>query len=53
MRNLVRIGQAFQRRNFKDNEILYMYTAQVQGQITLRDKHLIVTERICYFDRTL
>ena len=38
-------------KTFKDYEILYI--AQGQGQITLGDKVLIVTERGCYFDHTL
>ena len=48
------IGQAVsEKKMFKDYDILYMYIAQGQGQITLGDKILIVTERICYFDHTL
>ena len=51
---LVKIGQAvLEKKLFKDYEILYMYIAQGQGQITLGDKILIVTERVCYFDHTL
>ena len=52
--NLVKIGQAVSEvKAFKDYEILFMYIAQGQGQITLDDKILIVTERVCYFDHTL
>ena len=54
MYNLVKIGQAVsEKKTFKDYVILYMYTAQGQGQITLRDKIMIVTKRVCYFDHTL
>ena len=31
---------------FKDYAILYMYTASVEGQITLGDKIVIVTKRV-------
>ena len=52
--NLVKIGQAVSEKNaFKDYEILYMYIAQVQGQITQKDKILIVNKRAYYFDHTL
>ena len=47
------IGQAVSEKTFKDHEILYMYIAQGQMQITLGDKILIVTERVCYFYHTL
>ena len=55
LRNLVKIGQAVSEKTFKDHKILYMYTAQVQRQITPGDKILIVTERVCYMyvDHTL
>ena len=40
------IGQAVsEKKRFKDYEILYMFIALGQGQITLGDKILIVTER--------
>ena len=49
--NLVKTGQAVsEKKTFKDYEILYMYIAQGQGQITQEDKILIVTKRVCYFD---
>ena len=52
--NLVKIGQAVsEKKTFKDYEILYMYIAQGQGQITQEDKSLIVTKRVNYFDHTL
>ena len=52
--NLVKTGQAVSEKTmFKDYEILYMYIAQGQGQITQEDKILIVTKRVCYFDHTL
>ena len=52
--NLVKIGRAVsEKKSFKDSEILYMYTAKGQGQITLGNKILIVTKRVCYFDHTL
>ena len=35
---------------FKDYEILYMYIAQGQGQITPGDKIFVVTKNVCYFD---
>ena len=38
---------------FKDNMILYMYTAQEQGQIAPADKILIITEKFYYFNQTL
>ena len=50
---LMKVGQAVLEKTFNDNEILFMYIAQGQGQITLGDKILIGTERICYFDHTL
>ena len=34
MWNLVKIGQLVSKKTFKDYMILYLYTAQVQGQIT-------------------
>ena len=51
--NLVKVGQVVSEKMFKDYEILYMYIAQRQGQITQKDKILIVTKRVCYFDHTL
>ena len=54
MRNLVKIGQAVSdKKTCKDYKILYMYIAHGQGQITLRNKILIATKRVCYFDHTL
>ena len=50
---MVKIGLAVLEKMFKDYEILYMYKAQGQGQITLGDKILIVPLRVCYFDHTL
>ena len=41
----MKIGQAVsEKKTFKDYEILYMYIAQGQGQITLEDRILTVTE---------
>ena len=49
--NLVKIGQAVsEKKTFKDYEILYMYIAQGQGQITPGDKIFVVTKNVCYFD---
>ena len=45
MWNLVKTGQAVSEKCYK---ILYMYTAQGQWQVTIRDKILTVTERVCY-----
>ena len=48
--SLVKIGQAVSgKKTFKDYEILYMYIAQGQGQITQEDKTLIV-RGVRYFD---
>ena len=44
--NLVKIGQAVSEKTSKAYEILYMYIGQGQGQITLGDKSLFVTERV-------
>ena len=53
MWNLVKTGQGVsEKKTFKYYEILYMYIAQGQGQIT-QDKILIVTKSVCYFDHTL
>ena len=52
--NLMKTGQAVsEKKKFKDYEILYMYIAQGQGQITQEDKILLVTKSVCYFDHTL
>ena len=52
--NLVKIGQAVsEKKTFKDYDILYMYIAQGQGQITSGDKIFVVTKSVCYFDHTL
>ena len=49
-----KIGQAVsEKKTFKDYVILYMCIAQVQGQITLGNKILIVTKRVCYIDQTI
>ena len=54
MLNLVKSGHAVsEKKAFKDYEIPYMYIAKGQGQITLGDKILIETGRVCYFDHTL
>ena len=38
--NLVKIAQAVsEKKTFKNNTILYMYIAQEQGQITLREQN--------------
>ena len=50
--NLVKAGQTVSQK-FKDYEILYMYIAQGQEQITLEDKILIVPKKVCYSDQTL
>ena len=48
------IGQTVsEKKTFKDYEILYMYIAQGKWPITLEDKILFVTKRVCYFDHTL
>ena len=48
------IGQAVSKKNtFKNYESLYTCIDQGQGQITLGDKILIVSENVCYFDQTL
>ena len=41
------------KKTFEDYEILYMYIDQGQGQMSLGDKNLIATKRVCYFDHTL
>ena len=52
--NLVKIGQAVsEKKTFKDYDILYMYIAQGQGQITPGDRIFVVTKSVCYFDNTL
>ena len=50
---LVKIGLAVLKKTYKIYQILCMYIAQGQGQITLGDKILIVTERVSYFDHIL
>ena len=51
---MVKIGQGVLEKNtLKDYKILYRSIARGQEQITLEDKILIVTERICHFDHTL
>ena len=47
MWNLVKIGQAVSEKMFKDYNILYMYTAQGQGQISTGDKIFVVTKSVC------
>ena len=50
--NLVKIGQAVsEKKTFKDYVILCTYIAQIQGQITMGVKILIVSKRVCYFDQ--
>ena len=50
----MKFGQAVsEKKTFKDFDILYMYIAQGQGQMTPRDKIFVVTRSICYFDHTL
>ena len=52
--NLLKIFQAVsEKKTYKDYEILYMFIAQGQRQITQEDKILIVSKRVCYFDHTL
>ena len=54
MGNLKKIDRdVSEKKTFKDYEILYIHITQGKGQITLGDKRLIVTERVCYFDHTL
>ena len=43
----MKIGEdVLEKKTFKDYEILYMYIALGQGQKTLGDKTLIVTEKV-------
>ena len=54
MWNLVKIGQAVsEKKKFKDYDILYMYIAQGQGQITPGDICFVITTSVYYFDHTL
>ena len=57
MWNLVKTGQAISDqpawKTYKDYEILHMYIAQGQGQITPGDKILIVVKKVYYFEHTL
>ena len=54
MWNLVKNGQAaLEKKTFKDYEILYMYIAQGQSELTEREKILIVTKTVCYQYYTL
>ena len=54
MWNLVKIDQAVsEKKTFKDYDILYMYVAQEQGQLTPGDKIFIATKSVCYFDHIL
>ena len=50
---VAKIAPAVLEKTLNDYKTLYMYIALGQGQITLGDKILIVTERVCYFDYTL
>ena len=43
---------SFLKKTFKDYEI-FIHVALGQGQITLGDKILIVTKRVCHFNHTL
>ena len=52
MWNLEKIGQTVWEK-FKDYIISYMYIAQGQRQIAPRDKILIVTKMVYYFNQTL
>ena len=53
MWNLMKIGQAVsEKKLFKDYDILFMYIAQGQGQITSGDTIFVVTKSVCYFDLT-
>ena len=52
MWNLVKIGQAIsEKKTFKHFTILYMYTAQGQGQVI--PKILMVTKLVYYLNHTL
>ena len=54
MWNLMKVGPVVsEKKTLKDYNILYMYTAQGQGQIIPGYKNLIVTLSVCYFDHTL
>ena len=52
IRNLAKIGQAVSEKTFKDYDVLYMYIAQGQELITLKDKLFVVTTSVGYFDHT-
>ena len=49
------IAQAvLEKKSYKNYSILYMYIAQWQGQITLKEKKLlIITKIFYYFNHTL
>ena len=52
--NLVKNAQAvLEKKTFKYHTILYMYKAHGQGQIIPRDKSLIITTMLCYFNYSL
>ena len=52
--SMMKLGQAISEKGrFKDYDFLYMYVAQGQGHVTPRDKILIVTKQVCFFDHTL
>ena len=54
MWNLVKIGQAIsEKKTFQDFEILYIFIAQEQVQLTAGDWILVVTKSVGYFDHTL
>ena len=51
---MMKICRAVSKKNTcKDYAIFNMYIGKEQGQITPRDKLLIVIKRVCYFDYTL
>ena len=45
--------QVVSQKTFKIYTVLYMYTAQGQGQIPAEDKTLIVTNGFYYFNHTV
>ena len=48
--NLVKIGQVVsESKTFKNYMVLYLYTAEEQGQITTRKKKIILTKTFYYF----
>ena len=49
---MVKIAHAVSEKTFKNYTILYMNVALGQGQITPRDKILIVTNKFNYLNHT-